>query len=63
MQEHSATAVPVVVEYLRPPEAARFIHVSYAHFRTLKVPCVQLGRAKVYAVETLREFMRQREAK
>jgi hypothetical protein len=54
---------PTAVEFLRGKSAARFLNISYAHFRTLSVPCVQLGRAKVYSIKTLREFMRQRERK
>jgi hypothetical protein len=54
-------AAPTAVEFLRCKSAAQFLNISYAHFRTLDIPYVQLGRAKVYSVQTLREFMRQRE--
>jgi hypothetical protein len=54
-------AAPTAVEYLRGKSAAQFLNISYAHFRSLDIPYIQLGRAKVYAIETLREFMKERE--
>jgi hypothetical protein len=60
--EYAAPAV----EFLRGPAAARFLNISYAHLRALlkkgKGPAeVRLGRAKVYSVDSLRRFMRERE--
>ena len=53
-------------EFLRGPDSARFLGVSYSHFRALVrkgegPPSVPLGRAKLFSVHSLREFMRARE--
>jgi hypothetical protein len=62
VQQSNTAAVPAV-EFIRGPQAARFLNICYAHFRTLQVPFVQLGRAKVYSIESLRKFMAARESK
>jgi predicted DNA-binding transcriptional regulator AlpA len=61
------TAPMPAVEFLRGPAAAKFLNISYAHFRLLlkkgKGPKqVALGsHAKLYAVESLRRFMNEQE--
>jgi hypothetical protein len=51
-----STAPAPVAEFLRGPEAARFLGVSFAHFRKLHAPSVKLGRSRIYSVESLRAF-------
>lgn len=53
---------PTAVEYLRCKDAAKFLNVSYAYFRTLGIPAIKLGlRGKAYSVSTLRAWMAARE--
>ena len=61
-----ATQPAVQPEFVRAPGAARFLNVSYSHFRSLirkgeGPPAIHLGRTKLFAVETLRKFMAAKE--
>jgi predicted DNA-binding transcriptional regulator AlpA len=61
------TAAPIAqAEYLRLRDAAPFLGISPAHLQTLlrrgeAPPSTRLGRARLFSVQTLREFMRVRE--
>lgn len=66
MQSEAAPNAPA--EFLRPRAAAVYLGVSYAHLRSLirkgqAPPSTRLGRARLFSVHTLREFMKTREAK
>lgn len=61
------TAAPIAqAEYLRLRDAAPFLGISSPHFQALLrrgegPPSTRLGRARLFSVETLRAFMRERE--
>jgi len=49
---------------VRPREAARMLGISLRYLQELtrrgEIPCVKAGRATLYAVEDLREWLRSR---
>ena len=61
------TAAPTVqAEFLRLRDASTFLGISRPHLQNLlrkkqAPPSTRLGRARVFSVETLRTFMRERE--
>jgi excisionase family DNA binding protein len=65
MQQQTA-APGVQAEYLRLRDASTFLGISRPHLQALlrknqAPPSTRLGRARLFSVESLREFMRQRE--
>lgn len=64
MQQTAAPTVPA--EFLRLHDTAAFLGISSAHLQALlrrgeAPPSTRLGRARLFSVETLRTFMRERE--
>jgi excisionase family DNA binding protein len=60
------TDAPIAPEYLRVRAAAQFLNISSPHLQALlrrgeAPPSTRLGRARLFSVHSLREFMRQRE--
>lgn len=65
MQQQTA-APRVQPEYLRTQNASKFLGISGPHLHALLrnnqgPPSIRLGRARLFSVASLREFMRQRE--
>ena len=64
MQHTAASTVPA--EFLRLQETAAFLGISRPHLQNLlrkgqAPPSTRLGRARLFSVQSLRDFMRQRE--
>ena len=64
MQQSPATTT--LPEFLRVDDAATFLGISRPHLQNLlrkgeAPPSTRLGRARVFSVHSLREFMRERE--
>lgn len=65
MSSHTVCSTSVEPEFLRGPEAARYLSVTYSHLRALVhkgqgPPSAKIGRAVVYPISGLRDFVAAR---
>ena len=64
--QQEAASTSTAVEYVNTVSAARILGISYSHLRALlrknQGPrFTQLGRARRFSVESLHQFMKERE--